>query len=53
MSTSTLTVLERLFAGDEVYVATSVEGSGQYYTDSGLSSSQTRAIFFTGQKISD
>ena len=53
VSTSTLTVLERLFPGDEVYVATTVEGSGPSYTQSGLSSSQTRAIYFTGQKISD
>ena len=51
VSTSTLTVLERLFPGDEVYVATTVEGGSS--TQSGLSSSQTRAIYFTGQKISD
>ena len=53
MSTCTLTVLEWLSSGDQVYVTTSIEGSGTYYTQSGLASSNTRAIYFTGQKIAE
>lgn len=53
MSTNTITVLEPLRAGDEVYVATSIEGSGYYYTESGLHSSNGKEVYFTGQKIAD
>ena len=53
VSTCTLTVLEWLSSGDQVYVTTSIKGSGTYYMQSGLASSHTRAIYFTGQKIAE
>ncbi len=48
-----MTVLEPLLAGDEVYAAVSIEGSGEYYTESGLHSSNGKSVYFTGQKIAD
>ena len=50
LATATILVLERLEAGDQIYVRTSMEGGDE---ESTVHSNVNKSIYFTGQRVSD